>query len=178
MRARFPLHALTAVLAGGVLCGCQSSNPAPKQSPPQDFGFGGDDTPSQSSGNALQPVSPDSIIATDPSASRLQDIGGYILLYYRDHQQMPPSLDELRDLPGGDNLNFNSGSIDRPFVYDGAGLWASDGGSKCIVAYDPVEQSDGKRWCLLMTIPKAGSALSVDVVALSESVFRNYKPRA
>jgi len=152
-----------------ILCGCQSNNPTPKAGPPPELGFE-NQSPSE-------PASPDSIVATDPSASRLQDIGGYILLYYRDHQQLPPSLDDLRAMPGGDNLNFTSGSIDQPFVYYNTGLWASDGGSKCIVAYDPVEESDGKRWCLLMTIPKAGSALSVDVVALSESVFRNYQPR-
>ncbi len=121
------------------------------------------------------PTSPDEIVESAPAATRLQDIGGYLLLYYRENQQMPPSLDELRNIPGGADLDFTSPSTGQPFVYDPAGFWALSQSDKYIVAYDPGPTRKGKRWCLFMTVPKAGTALSVDVVAVPEQIFLNYQ---
>lgn len=160
------------MLAAALLVGaCQSNNAPPKT------GASADAAVAHPSGSFV-PSSPDEIVETDPAAMRLQDIGGYILLYYRDHQQMPPSLDELRTIPGGGDLDFTSPSTGQPFVYYQTGMWAPDQGEKCIVAYDPARAASGKLWCLFMTLPKAGAALSVDVVALPEQIFLNYQRAA
>jgi hypothetical protein len=153
----------TAAAATLLLAACQSASPPPpKPAPTANF--------------LSAPTSPDAIVDSDPAAVRLQDIGGYILLYYRAHQAMPPTLDELRNIPGGGDLDFNSPSSRQPFAYAQPGLWAPDQGDKCIIAYDPSRSASGKRWCLFMMLPKGGAALSVDVVELPEPIFLNYRP--
>ena len=119
------------------------------------------------------PTTPDSITLTDVSATRLQDIGGYIMLYFRQHQQMPASLQDLASLPGGQELNFTAAS-GQPFGYEASGMWSPERSNKCIIAYDP-ELRNGKRWVLFMSIPKGGSALDVDVYNLPEPFFLNYR---
>lgn len=148
-----------------LLAGCQSASPPPSQ-------------PAQApTANFLSaPTSPDAIVGSDPAAVRLQDIGGYILLYYREHQAMPPNLDELRKIPGGEDLNFISPSSGQPFTFSPAGMWIPGNGEKCIVAYDPARSPNGNRWCLFMLPPKDGAALSVDVVTIPEPMFLSYRP--
>jgi hypothetical protein len=117
---------------------------------------------------------PNDILQTDPSAARLQDIGGYIMLYYRDHAQMAPSLEDISAMPGGQDLNFTS-ATGETFIYQPRGMWSPDHGDKCIILYDPAIR-DGRQWCLFMTLPKAGAPLNVDVVDLPEPLFLNYRP--
>jgi hypothetical protein len=155
---------LTTAAAILLLGACQSASPPP---PPR---------PAPTANFLSAPTSPDAIVDSDPAAVRLQDIGGYVLLYYREHQAMPPTLDELRNIPGGGDLDFNSPSSRQPFAYSQAGMWAPDKGDKCIIAYDPSSSPSGKRWCLFMMLPKGGAALSVDVVALPEPIFLSYRP--
>jgi hypothetical protein len=146
-----------------LLAACQSASPPPPAPAPV--------------GNFLNaPTSPDAIVDSDPVAVRLQDIGGYILLYYREHQAMPPNFDELRKIPGGEDLNFTSPSSGRPFAFAPAGIWVPNQGEKCIIAYDPARTPNGNRWCLFMMLPKNGAALSVDVVTLPEPMFLSYRP--
>ncbi len=166
MPVRYASVALASTVAAALLlAACQSGNPPPKPAaPPANF--------------LAAPASPDEIVGTDPAAARLQDIGGYILLYFRQHQQMPPALDDLRTIPGGGDLDFTSPSSGRPLAYYQTGIWAPDKGDKCIIACDPVPSAGGKRWCLFMMAPKNGAALSVNVVALPEPMFRNYRPTA
>jgi hypothetical protein len=147
------------VAAALLVVACQS-NPPPKAARP--IGFAG-------------PTDPDAIVDTDPAAMRLQDIGGYVLLYYREHQQMPASFDDLRSMAGGGDLNFTSPSLGQPFAYYQSGLWLPNHGDACIIANDPARTSSGKRWCLFMTMPKAGAALSVNVVLLPEPIFLSYR---
>ena len=68
-----------------LLAGCQPAVPSPPAVPPGptevDFSQHND------SGTITgEPPSPDAIVSTDPAASRLQDIGGFMLLYYGDQQ--------------------------------------------------------------------------------------------
>jgi hypothetical protein len=123
------------------------------------------------------PTSPDSIVSTDPAASRLQDIGGFMLLYYNDHKQLPATLDELAQMPGGDSLNLAAPRSGREFTYEPTGLWSNQHPDKCIIAYDP-DLVGPARWCLLMTPPTNGAALVVTVVAIPESSFLIYRPAA
>jgi len=171
MSVRLLGHALAVVMAGLPLAGCQPAAPAPNPAAQTTFDF------SQGNGgnaSAGAPSSPDAIVSTDPTAARLQDVGGYVLLYYRDHEQMPAALDELRNMPGGQDLQFTSASTGKPFVYQQAGMWSPQRGDKCIILYDP-DLNHGARWCLFMTLPKAGAALSVDVTAIPEPIFLNYR---
>ncbi|HEX4053963.1 MAG TPA: hypothetical protein VHX86_06835 [Tepidisphaeraceae bacterium] len=159
------------VAAALLVAACQSSTPSPRRGAPAGL-------PVADQTGSFAPTSPDEIVETDPAAMRLQDIGGYLLLYYRDHQAMPPHLDDLRAIPGGADLDFTSPSTGQPFVYYPVGMWAPGQAEKCIVAYDPARTAGGKRWCLFMTLPKAGAALSVDVVALPDQMFLNYQRTA
>jgi hypothetical protein len=170
MSVRSLRNALPVVMTGLLLAGCQPAAPPPTAGGPTfDLGQG-------NGGNASGgvPSSPDAIVSTDPTAARLQDVGGYVLLYYREHEQMPASLDELRNMPGGQDLQFTSASTGKPFVYQPAGMWSPQRGDKCIILYDP-DLKHGARWCLFMTLPKAGAALSVDVMAVPEPIFLNYR---
>ena len=157
---------LAILIAGLVVSGCQSNSSQPAPAQPAGVSADFSKVPPPASGSQ---VTPDSVLASDPSASRLQDIGGYIMLYYRGHQQMPPSLNDLASLPGGQGLNFNSAS-GEPFEYQAAGMWSPERSDKCIIAYDP-ELRNGKRWVLFMTLPKTGKPLDVDVYDLPEPFF-------
>jgi hypothetical protein len=165
---------LLILIAGLALGGCQSSSPAPVRPAVQEPSAPASVDFTKMPGGNEPTASSDSIIQANPSASRLQDIGGYIMLFYRLHQEMPAKLQDLSSLPGGGELNFNSMS-GQPFVYQSTGMWSPDRANKCIIAYDP-ELVSGKRWCLFMTVPKGGNALDVDVFDLPEPFFLNYQP--
>ena len=165
---RWLLVTLTACAA----VGCQQQPAQPLPLGPRSYDFS--DAPPQTLTPTAGPLSPDALVSTDPTATRLQDIGGFLLLYYSDNQQMPASLDDLRSLPGGADLQFTSPATGQAFGYAPSGMWSPQGGDKCIVLYD-TNLRGGKRWCLLMTPPKAGAALSVDVANLPDSIFLNYR---
>jgi hypothetical protein len=163
IRSRTIALGLTAAGAS-LLAACQPASPPPP-------------APAPTANFLSAPTSPDAIVHSDPAAVRLQDIGGFILLYYRAHQAMPPNLEELQKIPGGEDLNLTSPS-GQPFAFSPAGMWAPDQGDKCIIAYDPVRSANGNRWCLFMMLPKNDAALSVDVVILPEPMFLRYRPIA
>ena len=124
-----------------------------------------------------QTATPDEVLGTDPSAMRLQDIGGDFLLYMRINKQMPATLEDLRTVDDqGNAATFNSPASGQPYLYVPSGLWLA-GHSQDIVVYDPSLTRQSKRWCLFLGAPQANGSVSVDVVALPESVFRQYKPK-
>jgi hypothetical protein len=163
MPIRLPAHGLVLVVTGMLLAGCQpAGGPSPGAAAPANIA------------PAAAPSSPDEIVATDPTAQRLGEIGEYMMLYYRDHDQMPAKLEDLLAMPGAQDLQFTNASTGKPLVYQPAGMWSSASGDRCIILYDP-DLSHGARWCLFMSSPKAGAALSVDVRAIPEPVFLNYR---
>ena len=176
MPIRMTRNLLSIAVAGALLFGCSQSPPPQPTLPvgPTSIDFSQHNDPGTITG---EPVSPDAILSTDPAASRLQDIGGFLLLYYREHKQMPPMLDDLANMPGGDSLNLAAPRSGREFSYVPNGLWSEAHPDKCIVAYDP-DLRGSARWCLLMTPPTSGSALTVNVLAVQESVFEKFKPAA
>jgi hypothetical protein len=152
---------LLAALAGAIGA-CQSTPPRQytRRLPAKDF------SPDQN-------VTADQAVITDPSASQLEDIEEAILFYYRVNQSMPPTLDALRSLGTfGAQLNFISPS-GQPYAYFPNGLSMS-GSQKFLIACDPAETASGKRWCILISPPRPGAALSAEVIALPEIVFRTY----
>src|SRR5262245_21737862 len=71
---------------------------------------------------------------TDPCAMRLHDISGAILFYYASHHQLPPTLAELRAMPGFDQLEFICPESNLAYVYAPGGLPApNQPGAKIIV---------------------------------------------
>jgi hypothetical protein len=171
MSVRLNVRCLLAIAGALALIGCQQQQPAQAvPSGPTRVDFS---TLPQPLSPSNQPLTPDEIVSTDPTASRLQDIGGYVLLFYRENDHMPASLDELRTLPGGEDLQFNSASTGQAFGYVAPGLWPPETGQKCIIVYDSTI-ANGKRWCLFMTLPRAGEALSVDVACIPDSAFQKY----
>lgn len=172
MRVEFPGGVKWILMSGLLLAGCQQQPAAP----PVQNGPGVADF-SQSLGSQTitgEPASPDAILSTDPAASRLQDIGGFMLLYYRDHKQLPATLDELAKMPGGDELNLAAPISGREFAYEPKGLWSQEHPDKCIIAYD-ADLRGSMRWCLMMSQPTATGALSVNVVEVPEPYFEKYR---
>jgi hypothetical protein len=176
MNTRMPQNLLTVCLAALLVTGCQPAAPSPPVVPsgPTEVDFSQHNDSGTITG---EPPSPDAILSTDPAASRLQDIGGLMLLYYRDHKQLPPTLDELAAMPGGDSLNLAAPRSNREFAYQPNGLWSPEHPDKCIIAYDP-DLVGASRWCLLMTPPTNGAALVVTVLAIPENHFVKYRRTA
>jgi hypothetical protein len=168
MEIRSPIGLIT-VAAGLLLqAGCVSSPPPPKTSA-SDF-----ESMNMPPG---QTAIPDEVLGTDPSAVRLQDIGGDFLLYMRINKQMPATLQDLSTVDGqGNAASFNAPASGQPYVYVSTGLWLS-GHSQDIVVYDPALTKQSRRWCLFLGAPQPNGSVSVDVVALPESVFQQYKPK-
>jgi hypothetical protein len=161
------------LLAALLLAGCQPAAPSPAVVPsgPTEVDFSQQNDSGTITG---EPPSPDAIVSADPAASRLQDIGGFMLLYYRDHKQLPPTLDDLAQMAGGDSLNLTAPRSNREFAYQPNGLWSPEHPDKCIIAYDP-DLVGASRWCLLMTPPTNGAALVVTVLAIPENHFVKYR---
>jgi hypothetical protein len=176
MPNRMARNVLSCAVAAGLLVGCSQSAPQQQIVPsgPMSIDFSQRNNSGTITG---EPASPDAILSTDPAASRLQDIGGFLLLYYRDHKLMPATLDDLANMPGGDSLNLAAPRSGREFSYVPTGLWSDSHPDKCIVAYDP-DLRGSVRWCLLMTAPTTGAALTVNVLAVPESIFVKFKPNA
>lgn len=174
MAIRIVGNAVPIALAAAMLTGCSPSPPQPAASSPTSVDFS-NRNPGTITG---EPVSPDAIVSADPAATRLQDIGGYLLLYYRDHKQLPATLDDLANMPGGDSLNLTAPRSGREFGYQPTGMWSEEHPDKCIVAFDP-DLRGSARWCLFMTPPTStGGPLSVDVIAIPNSFFEKYKAAA
>jgi hypothetical protein len=174
MFTRMIHRSLIALPAALVVAGCQPAAPPPVvPAGPTEIDF----SQRNDSGTTGEPVSPDAILSTDPAASRLQDIGGFMLLYYSDNKRLPPTLDDLAKMPGGDSLNLTAPGSGREFAYEPTGLWSEEHPDRCIIAYDP-DLRGAARWCLLMTPPTNGAALVVTVLAIPENNFRKYRPAA
>jgi hypothetical protein len=172
MSFRLNLRCSLAIVGVLALSGCQQQPPPATVVPSGPTRVDFSQAP-ESLSPTNQALTPDDIVSTDPTASRLQDIGGYVLLYYRENDHMPASLDELRTLPGGEDLRFNSASTGQAFGFVAPGLWPPQTGDKCIIVYDST-LVNGKRWCLFMTLPRSGEALNVDVECIPDSAFQTF----
>jgi hypothetical protein len=166
MRFRFIALSIAALLLGQVGCAshpqqtANSSNVSSINLPPGET------------------ANPDDILGTDPSAVRLQNLGGDFLLYMRVYGQMPAKLEDLRAVDDQAGANtVNSPAVGQPYVYVPRGLWLS-GHSNDIVVFDPALTKRSMRWCLFLGPRRGNGSFSVDVVALPESVFKTYKPSA
>jgi hypothetical protein len=108
--------------------------------------------------------------ASDPCALRLHDLVGGLLLYYAQHNELPPNLKTL-ELPSGELTNDLVCPVShQPYIYDPRGLPAPDEKSRLII-YDAVPAHGSFRWAVAITEPKPGQPLIAEVVAAPESIF-------
>ena len=108
--------------------------------------------------------------ATDPCAQRLHDLLGGLLLYYAQHDALPPNLKSLA-LPSGDVAEAMHCPVsNQPYIYDPQGLPAPDG-SSLLVIYDAVPAHGGYRWAVEVNEPRPGKPLTGEVIAVPETRF-------
>jgi hypothetical protein len=155
---------MLAALSFSFLAGCQPS-PQQAQLPPA-HGV---------SNQADQTASADVALATDPSAMRLNDISGALLLYYATNKQFPNQLEELNAGGYSDRrLRFTNPVTDKPYVYVPTGLMLG-GHRKRIILYDQTPTPDGRRFCLVTVLDsRPGSAQAVEILSLPEDIFESY----
>jgi hypothetical protein len=142
--------------------GCQSSPPAANT------------PPNVTKPAHVEKLTPEEQAVVDPCAIQLQDISGAMLLYYRDHGDLPEKLEELRSaaLPGTE-LKFTCPASGKPYVYVRTGL-QSAGRNKRIVLHDAEGSHDGNYWVVLMAPPKPGQAPFLETVLMPPNLFRTY----
>jgi hypothetical protein len=120
----------------------------------------------------------------DPCAIKLHDLCGPLLLYYSVYNRLPQSLDELRQLPGFENLtDFNCPVSHRPYIYTPQGEPGPDEEflrengpsvkvSSVIILADPTPVHGGIRWALSMqeqSDPSRGFVAKVIVLPANRS---------
>jgi hypothetical protein len=146
--------------------------PKPKPAPEKSSAKVGESRP------APTPVDPGTpILAADPCANRLHDVGGALLLYYAINRQLPGQLDELARLPGFEHVtDFTCPVSKRPFVYNPVGILDLERNTRVII-YDPAPSHNGTRWAISVVEPRGNEALVTKVVGLPESWFVLHPPR-
>jgi hypothetical protein len=108
--------------------------------------------------------------ASDPCALRLHDLLGGLLLFYAQHDALPPNLKSL-PLPSGDIAEAMHCPVsNQPYIYDPRGLPAPDGASRLMI-YDAVPAHGGYRWAVAVAEPRPGQPLTGEVIAVPEAAF-------
>ncbi len=112
-----------------------------------------------------QPDLRDDLSNTDPCAMRLHDICGPLLLFDSTYEHLPPTLADLRKLPGFANLDLTCPVSHQPYLYAPNGIIVP-GQSGRIIVYDPLASHADHRWAIVLLPPNRDGALWTKVVAL------------
>ena len=181
------LRLLLSSFTAGCALGCQTTTTKITPGTPVDttIRMGGVHPPAESAPHQLSaPPTPSpqagdpEQIEVNPSASRLHDICGEILLYFAVNREMPKTLSDLQSVMDTEvQLDTTSPTSHQPYVYAPQGL-IGVGHAKRIIIYDPVPLPSGKRWCVFSADAAPGQAQSLEVVLTPESVFHDYVPSA
>jgi hypothetical protein len=141
-----------------LLCGCA----APK--PPPDASAG-----AATSQPALSET-PD--VNRDPCAQRLHDLSGMMLLHVALYDQLPPSLEALKQLPGADaDLQTICPVSGQPYAYTPQGI-EIPGVEYRIYAWDSVPAHGTYRWGIQLIPSIAGRPPYANVIPIPETSFR------
>ena len=133
--------------------------------------------PQQSPATATPSVPLDPSI-TDPSAARLHDISGQILMYYAVNKRLPDRLDELAAFADlGTEPSYVSPTSGKPYAYLPAGL-VTPGQPRRLIVYEAALAAGAKRWGILMGEPQGDQPAAMWVVPLPDEVFKAYVPSA
>lgn len=118
------------------------------------------------------PIALPSKLDEDLAAVRFQDISGALLLYYSQHGDVPP---ELNDLLGVDHtLKLTSPYGQRNLVYLPTGL-SVVGQDRILMLYDPLPSpASNTHWAIVITPKQPRQPLRTEVVRLAPSVLKVY----
>jgi len=138
--------------------------------------------PARSEGNAPTPRAPrqasaargGNSLATDACATRLQDLGGALLLYYAVNRRLPDKVEDLSTVPGAESAQLACPVSDRPYVYVPGGGLRAQGKPRQLVLYDATPAHGGLRWGLFISPPSGSEPLATWVTPMSEALFRSY----
>jgi hypothetical protein len=154
------------------IAGCQSTTQPAQPSPyirkaPAAAAAGGAGAGGAKSAN--QAAAP-AISNTDPCASRLHDICEPLLLYYLKNHQLPRRLEELRDLPGFEQIELTCPVSNKPYLYNPIGITTAENRTR-LICYDPAPSHFGLRWAISIIEPEENGPLVTKVIGLPESHF-------
>jgi len=109
---------------------------------------------------------------TDACAGQLHDISGMFLLYYANHHQLPPRIDDLSEVQTIFSSEFICPVSGKGYIYNPMGI-AAPGGNGRAILYDATPAHAGFRWAIAIIEPPADSnrALIAKVIAMPESAF-------
>jgi hypothetical protein len=165
-----PMPPLFLAIVGLLLIGCQPQQRATRTAP----------SPSSSSGQTIEPpqTQPDAradavapISNTDACASRLHDLCEPLLLYYATRHEIPPRLEDLRQMPGFSELDLRCPVSRLPYIYNPVGIQTGDDQPRLVI-YDAAPSHSGMRWAIAIVEPKdPANALVAKVVAVPERRF-------
>lgn len=113
----------------------------------------------------------------DSCAGRLHDIEGELLEYYRLHQKLPPTLQDLRPIAQalGDEGNYACPTSGLPYIYAPSGM-VIQGDDRRLILYDAVPAHGGARWGLLFGEAYGNRPPSAWVVKIPEPLLQRYHP--
>jgi len=156
--------------------GCQSTTTTtmtPQANPSSPYVRKG---PAAVAAATAQPTSPKNkesgpvISNTDPCASRLHDICEPLLLYYLKNNRLPGRLEELRDLPGFEQIELTCPVSKQAYLYNPIGITSAESRAR-IICYDPTPAHAGCRWAISIIEPEDNGPLITKVIGLPESHF-------
>ena len=104
----------------------------------------------------------------NPTAERLHEICGSILLFHGAYHRMPESLEELRRATGMTPDAIIDPVTRRPFAYVPEGFATSPAGRRAVLLAAP---GPGAETCWAVTVLQANRSLSAKVVALPAEAF-------
>jgi hypothetical protein len=106
-------------------------------------------------------------VRKDPCAERLHDLCGLLLLEHSLNGKLPPSLDKLPEIGGGEAAQLVCPVSRLPYAYAPDGLQIA-GRSGLLVVYDATPCHSGMRWGIVADGLAAGKAATMRVVLLPE----------
>jgi hypothetical protein len=158
-KARGHLALLLACCAIGLNIGCNANPKAAAGKPPV----------------GKPQVADSAIVANDdPSAIKMHDIEGAILMYYAINKVLPPKIEDalpLADVP----LDMNVPGTSQQYVYTREGIILQDQEARLIV-YEPAPLHKGHRLAIRVNDPKAFQPLVMHIIPVPESFFLLHPP--
>jgi hypothetical protein len=103
----------------------------------------------------------------DLCADRLHELSGRLLLYYSLHQELPPTLEDLRGVDPAPMPPAVCPTSGRPYVYNRAGVKVP-GRDGLAVIYDWTPVHAGMRWCILVEKAAPGEPLTARVLLVPD----------
>lgn len=105
---------------------------------------------------------------------RLHDICQPLLIYFQRTGELPARLDQLRAVPGFEQLELACPVSRQPYIYNPVGVMTA-GQRARVIMYDPAPSHSAGgalvRWAVTVVEPPPGQAPLTDVVPLPESYF-------